>query len=426
MKKTLITAILSLLFSSNSYAEPYFFKNCELSNAVTGSYTINLKKNVIEVKLVRQDGVTQNFFDKIKTIEKKKIVSEKIKSEKSQNLYYQYFLNSETGSVTKLEYVKQGGSDLKIFKLKSKRITRCLDIKGGWDEKGIEEAKIKKEQEEILKAQEELKKEQKAKFKCRGDDVNKWKDCKGTYKSETGHKYTGLFKNGEIVKGISVYPGGSKYVGQFVNFKPDGYGTFIWANGDKYYGNWKNGRSHGNGKKLWVDGREYSGTFKNDKIHGQGIFYYPDGKTYEGEFKDGKRHGEGTFSYPDGTAFIGEFVEGEQKGLGTCINIDGSSIPCQSKTETQTKDFSGKDTRNISIVAKKWIRISQYEANSKKGKKIMDKLKADFEIKAKELCSPKTYEILDKKIEVLEIDETPAYGLETKLKVGINGTVECK
>jgi len=73
MKKTLITAILSLLFSSNSYAEPYFFKNCELSNAVTGSYTINLKKNVIEVKLVRQDGVTQNFFDKIKTIEKKKL-----------------------------------------------------------------------------------------------------------------------------------------------------------------------------------------------------------------------------------------------------------------------------------------------------------------------------------------------------------------
>ena len=68
MKKILITAILGLLFSSNSYAEPYFFKNCKLSNAVTGSYTINLKKNVIEVKLVRQDGVTQNFSDKIKTI----------------------------------------------------------------------------------------------------------------------------------------------------------------------------------------------------------------------------------------------------------------------------------------------------------------------------------------------------------------------
>ncbi len=38
----------------------------------------------------------------------------------------------------------------------------------------------------------------------------------------------------------------------------------------------------------------------------------------------------------------------------------------------------------------------------------------------------KTYKTLDKKIEVLEVDETPAYGLETKVKVGINGVVECK
>ena len=161
-------------------------------------------------------------------------------------------------------------------------------------------------------------------------------------------------------------------------------------------------------------------------MHGEGSLYYPDGKKYEGEFKNGKRHGEGTFSYPDGTAFVGKFVEGKQQGLGTCINIDGSSVPCKSKTETQVKDFSGKDTRKISIVAKKWIRISQYEANSKKGKKIMDKLQADFEVKANELCLPKSYNTLEKKIEVLEVDETPAYGLETKVQVGINGVVECK
>ena len=92
----------------------------------------------------------------------------------------------------------------------------------------------------------------------------------------------------------------------------------------------------------------------------------------------------------------------------------------------KSKDFSGKDTRNISIVAKKWIRVSQYEENTKKGKKIMDKLKTSFETKALELCSPKAnYKVLDKKLEVLEIDETPAYGLETVVKVGINGVVEC-
>ena len=426
MKKTFILIFLGLLFSNNSYAETYFFNNCKLSNAVTGNYVINLEKNVIEVALKRQDGVTQNFSDKIKTIEKNKIVSEKIKSEKAEELYYQYFLNSKSQSVTKLEYIKQGGENMNIFKLNSKRITRCLDVKADWNKEKIDKAKIEKEQEEILKAQEEIKKEQEKIFECQGDDISKWKDCKGTYKAETGHQYKGMFKNGKIIKGISLYSGGSKYVGEFKNFKPDGYGTFLWDNGDRYYGSWRDGKTHGKGTKLWNDGREYVGTFKNDKLHGEGSLYYPDGEKYEGEFLNGKRHGEGTFTYPDGTAFIGKFVKGKQKGLGTCINVDGSSIPCQSETETQVQDFSGKDTRKISIVARKWIRISQYEANSKRGKKIMNQLKSDFEIKAKEVCLPKTYETLDKKIEVLEIDETPAYGLETKVKVGINGVVECK
>ena len=56
----------------------------------------------------------------------------------------------------------------------------------------------------------------------------------------------------------------------------------------------------------------------------------------------------------------------------------------------------------------------------------MDKLKADFEAKASELCAEKgAYNVLEKKLNVLEIDETPAYGLETKLKIGINGVIEC-
>ena len=426
MKKTLILVIIGLLFSSNSYAKSYFFKNCKISNAVTGNYTINLEKNLIEVEFIRQDGVVQNFSDKIKSIEKNKIVSEKIKSEKSENLYYQYFLNSKSQSVTKLEYIKQGGADMNIFKLESKRISRCLNISSGWNKKKIDQAKIEKEQKEILKAQEELKKEEEKVFECQGNEISKWKDCKGIYKSENGNNYKGMFKNGKIVKGIAKYTGGSKYVGEFINFEPDGYGTFLWANGDRYYGNWKNGKTHGKGTKLWSDGREYVGSFKNDKLHGEGSLYYPNGKKYEGEFLNGKRHGEGTFTYPDGTAFVGRFIEGKQQGLGTCINVDGSSIPCKSKSETQTQDFSGKDTRQISIVAKKWIRISQYEANSKKGKKIMDKLKTEFEVKAQELCSPKAYDTLDKKIEVLDVDETPAYGLETKVQVGINGTIECK
>ena len=56
----------------------------------------------------------------------------------------------------------------------------------------------------------------------------------------------------------------------------------------------------------------------------------------------------------------------------------------------------------------------------------MDKLKVDFKTKALELCSPKnSYNVLEKRMEILEVDETPAYGLEAKLKIGINGVVEC-
>ena len=53
--------------------------------------------------------------------------------------------------------------------------------------------------------------------------------------------------------------------------------------------------------------------------------------------------------------------------------------------------------------------------------------KSDFNIKAEEICSSSgNYNVLQKNIEVLDLDETPAYGLETKLKIGINGFIECK
>ena len=342
MKKIFFAFILFFLCSNNAYAESYFFKNCKLSNAVVGNYIINLEKNVIEVELKRQDGVVQNFADKIKTVEKNKIVSEKIKSGKSKELYYQYFLNSDTQTVTKLEYIKQGGADLNVYKLSSKRRTRCLDVKSDWDKEKIDKAKVEKEQEEILKAQEELKKEQEKIFECQGNDISKWKDCKGSYKSETGHEYKGMFKDGKIIKGISLYPGGSKYVGEFINFKPDGYGTFLYANGDRYYGNWKNGTANGEGTKLWSDGREYAGTFKNDKLHGNGNLYFPDGKKYEGEFKNGKRNGQGIYTKHNSWKYEGEWKNGEKNGLGKFTSSDGINYNGGYKEGL----FNGKGTYN--------------------------------------------------------------------------------
>tara|TARA_Y100000590_G_C15678560_1_gene998924 strand:+ start:499 stop:1782 length:1284 start_codon:yes stop_codon:yes gene_type:complete len=427
MKKFITILLFGLFFGENSLAESYHFKGCKLSDVVAGDYVVDMDKKTINVTLSAADGTVQKFSDKIKRIEKTQIISEKIPSGKGDNIYFEYYLNSKTGKVSKLQYKRTGDSDLAVFTIQSIRKSECLEVKGDWDKDKIEKAKKDKEQEQILKAQEKIKKEQSAIIKCQGSDPANWTNCKGIYQSETGHKYDGLFKNGKIVKGTALFPGGAKYVGEFKNFKPHGFGNFAWTNGDKYFGEWIDGKSHGNGTKMWNDGREYSGTFKSDKLHGTGTFYYPDGKKYVGEFINGKRHGIGRFTYADGTAFVGRFVAGEQKGLGECIGLDGSSIPCQSKVETQAKDFSGKDTRDISIVARKWVRISQYETNSKKGKKIMDKLKSDFEAKAQELCAAKGgYNVLERKIEVLDVDETPAYGLEEKLQIGINGVVECK
>ncbi len=426
MKKSLLIILLSFVFSDISFAGTFFFKNCKISNVVIGNYTIDIEKNLINVELKTKDGQVQNFSDKIKSIENNKIISEKIKSAKAKDIYYQYFLNSKSKSIIKLEYKKVGGAYGDVFKLIEKRISNCLNVKGNWNKAKIEKAKNSSEQKEILKAQEKIKKEQETIPECQGDDVKKWTNCKGLYKSETGHKYKGLFKLGEILKGISIYPGGAKYVGEFKNYKPHGYGTFVWTNGDKYYGEWKNGQSHGNGTKIWNNGRKYLGKFKKDKLHGSGTLFYPDGKKYEGEFIEGKRHGKGTFTYPDGSAYIGNFISGKEHGVGDCVSTDGLSVKCKGKIDSQTKNISNINAKNISIVAKKWVRISQFESNTKKGKKIMDKLKNDFEVKAKELCLPKTYNVLEKKIEVLEVDETPAYGLETKLKIGISGAIECK
>ena len=56
----------------------------------------------------------------------------------------------------------------------------------------------------------------------------------------------------------------------------------------------------------------------------------------------------------------------------------------------------------------------------------MDRLESNFKIKALEFCSSTgNYKTLEKIVEVLELDETPAFGIEPKVLLGINGVVEC-
>ena len=80
-----------------------------------------------------------------------------------------------------------------------------------------------------------------------------------------------------------------------------------------------------------------------------------------------------------------------------------------------------KNQRRISISDKKWIKLSEA------GNASTEHLKDLFNKKARKLCSPtENFNILEQNIEVKEIDETPTFGVETVVKFGIEGIVECK
>ncbi len=423
MKEVLFTIFLSLVFCNTGFAESYYFKKCKLSENASGDYLIDFDKNVIKVTLKTKDGISQELTDKIKLITKDQIVSDIIQNKTNKKYYLQYNLNVASKSIIRQRYIKKS-KDAFLLPIGPKKQAYCANVKANWnmeewDANKKEEAEAKKKQEESLQIESTL-------TECQGSDSRQWTNCKGTYTTENGYKYVGKFKDGKILIGTATYSGGARYVGEFKNDEPHGQGTFTYSDGSKYFGEWKDGKGHGQGIKTWKDGRKYTGGFKNDEPHGQGTFIYPDGSKYFGQYKDGKRHGEGTLTYSDGKTYIGQFVAGLAYGKGLCINQDGSSVECKMLKIEKGETSAGKNRRSITIEAKKWVKLSEYESASGKGKKIMDQLENNFSAKASELCSSTgNFNILEKRMEILEIDETPAFGIEPKIKIGINGVVEC-
>ena len=424
IKKITYAILLSLLFNNFVKAETYYFKNCELDNKNYENYIIDISKKEINVVLVRDNKIHQKFIDKIKIIEENRIISEIIESKKIKNFYVQYYLDAKSKSVVRQAYQKKGDGILRPTGNKKQNF--CKKIKADWNLKKIEKSTDDKEKKGMLETQEKILRKELEKLtsavKCSGSDPTKWNNCKGIHIDENKIKYIGKFQNGKIIKGLALYPGNAKYEGDFKNYKPHGQGIFNYSDGSLYFGYWVNGKAEGTGTKSWSDGKEYKGEFKNDLPDGKGTFKSPDGTIYLGEFKNGKRHGDGNITYPDGSAYLGQFIDGEEHGQGTCFDENGKKIDCK-------KDISstGRDTHNISFTSKKWIKLNEYETQSGKGGKIVNQLRDNFDEEASTVCpGDKEMEILEKRLEVIEIDETPAFGLEPKLKVGIVGVVECK
>ena len=377
--KTLSTLFLVLLFCNVGFAESYYFKECKLSEELSGNYLIDFDKNVIKSTIVRTDGVVQELTDKIKSITKDHIVSEIIQNTKNEKYYLQYSLDANSKSITRQRYIKKHKNDF-ILPDGPKSLGYCANVKADWDKSKIAEAELSREKEKILKKQKQILEEQNPELDCRGSDLKQWINCQGTYTTKDGYQYTGQFKDGKILKGTATYPGGAKYIGKF----------------------------------------------KNNEPHGQGTFTYPDGTKYHGEWKDGKRNGQGTLIYSDGRSYMGQFLAGLEHGVGLCINHDRSKVQCKMLIMKNRKVSEGKDKHIISAGIKKWVKFSEYEYDLGKGKKAIEKLENDFDNKASNLCSSAgNFYILEKRIEVLEFDETPAFGLEAVVRLGIYGVVEC-
>lgn len=68
-----------------------------------------------------------------------------------------------------------------------------------------------------------------------------------------------------------------KYVGNRLNGKPHGKGTYEYKTGRKYVGNWSNGKMHGHGNLRYQNGGRFVGTFSNGNSY-TGMHYTASGK----------------------------------------------------------------------------------------------------------------------------------------------------
>jgi hypothetical protein len=219
--------------------------------------------------------------------------------------------------------------------------------------------------------------------KYQGEWKNRYPEGKGTKTYADGTKRTGLWKKGKPVdengqisedyiakkkeerqddgtniqsgcltgdcqggQGVFAYPDGSKYEGQFMKSKFDGWGTFYFANGDKYIGTFKENYPQGNGTRYHADGTQESGEWREgefigasmiesgrygciegDCANGKGTYVYKEGSAkYIGQFKNDLPSGAGTCTYANGDRYRGNWSEGAFEGKGTLYMHDGREV----------------------------------------------------------------------------------------------------
>ncbi len=72
----------------------------------------------------------------------------------------------------------------------------------------------------------------------------------------------------ELAQGHGEATGADRYVGYFVQGKPDGKGVYTWADGTRLEGSFKAGVANGSGIYMSAKGVRYEGQFVNGKLEG--------------------------------------------------------------------------------------------------------------------------------------------------------------
>ena len=103
-------------------------------------------------------------------------------------------------------------------------------------------------------------------------------------------KYQGYWKDGERDgEGVFIYDNQDIYSGQWKAGKKDGKGTYIFKEtGMKYVGEWKAGQM-AKGQWLYKNGSKFEGKFDNNQPKGAGCWSFANGNKVEGVYKQVKR-----------------------------------------------------------------------------------------------------------------------------------------
>jgi hypothetical protein len=201
-----------------------------------------------------------------------------------------------------------------------------------------------------------------------------WDHCRGAITYSGKESAVGEFMNGKLNgQGTFMSPAGLRYVGEFKDDLFNGQGSLRYSGGGKYVGEFKDGEKNGQGTETLPDGSNYVGAFAAGKRSGQGAYTIRNGDVYVGEFKVGKLEGKGTYTYANGGKLVGEFNNGAANGQGTLTFPNGYKYVGQFKDGkqsgqgTQTFANAKQDGQGIQIPGSMERYVGEFEDGKPSG-----------------------------------------------------------